>query len=92
MATRDHDDPQRARAAQATVQDDLAALGGSNIGSSSLTAVPGSSSAQDNVRPLSAGAAVPQAAEDESVRDDVAVTTTRAKRQMPSWLNIPYPT
>src|SRR5919204_4023000 len=88
MATRDRSNPQRARAAEATVQDDLAALGGSNIGASPMTAVPGSGAAQDNVRPLGAGAAAPRAADQESIRDDVAEATTRARFRVPGWFNI----
>lgn len=89
MATRNRTDVQKAQAARATIQDDLADPGASNFGTSPLTAVPGSSAAQDQVRPRAAGAAaVPQAADEESVRDDVAVTTTRSRRRMPSWLTI----
>src|SRR5690242_7863417 len=88
MATRDRTDPQKGRAAQATVQDNLAVPGASNIGASPLTGVPGSGAAQDNVRPLGAGAAAPQAADDESVRDDTAQASTRARFQAPSWLVI----
>src|SRR5438477_3807101 len=80
MATRDRTNPQRVRAAQATVQDDLAALGGSNIGASPLTAVPGSSAAQDNVRPLGAGT--------ERVSEGAALATARARFEMPSWFRI----
>src|SRR3954447_5439013 len=96
MATSHRTDPrgpgsdqgQKANAARATVQDDLAAVGGTNAGASPMTAVPGSSAAQDNVRPLSAGAAVPQAADEESIRDDVAAASTRARFRLPSWFTI----
>src|SRR5437870_5405405 len=75
-------------AAQATVQDDLATPGATNIGTSPLTAVPGPGAAQDSVRPVGVvpppemGEA-PQAAE-ESTRDDVAQTSTRAQLKAPS--------
>jgi peptide/nickel transport system permease protein len=52
MATRQRTDLQKVRGAQATMQDDLAAVGGSNIGASPMTAVPGSGAAQDDVRPI----------------------------------------
>ncbi|MFL5734308.1 MAG: ABC transporter permease [Chloroflexia bacterium] len=88
MATTNRDNLQKADAARATVQDDLADVGSTNVGASPLTAVPGSASAQDDVRPLDAGAAAPIAAEDESIRDDVAAATTRARFRVPSWFNI----
>jgi len=88
MATRDRRNPQRVRAAQATVQDDLAAVGGTNIGVSGLTAVPASAAAQDNVQPLGAGSAIPRGAADESVRDDVAAATTRWRLRVPGWFEV----
>jgi peptide/nickel transport system permease protein len=88
MATRDHSNPRKVGAARATVQDDLADLGGSNIGVSPMTAVPASGAAQDDVRPRGAGAAAPQTGDAESVRDDVALATTRARFHMPNWFTV----
>jgi len=74
------------------VQDDLATPGATNIGTSPLTAVPGPGAAQDSVRPVGVvpppemGEA-PQAAE-ESTRDDVAQTSTRAQLKAPSWFGV----
>jgi peptide/nickel transport system permease protein len=89
MATRDRTDSQKVQAAQATLRDAMAAPGGSNMGGSALSAVPGAGAAQDNVRPPGAGTApAPQAADTESVRDDTAQASTRARFQAPPWFRI----
>ena len=81
MATRNRTNLQKARAAEATMQDDLATPGaGSNIGTSTMTAVPGSGAAQDNVRPLGAVS--------ERARVEGAPASARARFQLPSWFAI----
>jgi peptide/nickel transport system permease protein len=87
MATQKQN-PQKVRGAQATREANLANVGGATIGASPLTAVPGSAVAQDSARPLSGGAAAPRAADDESVRDDNAVSSTLARLRVPGWFQV----
>ncbi|HEX6291897.1 MAG TPA: ABC transporter permease [Herpetosiphonaceae bacterium] len=76
-------------AAEATKQDQLADVGATTSGTSPLTSVPGSATANDDVQPLSgASAAVSAAATPDSVRDDVAASTTRARRRLPRWFDV----
>src|SRR5215213_8729447 len=81
--------PQPQRTANAAKQAQQADVGGTTIGTSGVTAVPGSITANDSVQPLSgATAAVPTSATPESMRDDVAESSTRARWRMPNWFNV----
>lgn len=68
-------------AAEATKQALLADVGGTTIGTSGLTSVPGSISANDSAQPL--GGTMP-----EAVHDDVAVSSTRARLRVPGWFDV----
>jgi peptide/nickel transport system permease protein len=77
------------QAASATKQAQLADVGGTTMGTSGITAVPGSITANDSAQPLSgATAAVPRAAMPEATRDDNAEASTRARWRMPNWFNV----
>ena len=67
--------------------DDIPAQGGTNQGTAPLTAVPAAVPGDEKAR-NGATAAAPQIGADESVRDDVAEATTKARFSMPSWFGI----
>jgi peptide/nickel transport system permease protein len=88
MAAQDHNLP-KIKAAEATKQDQLADVGATTAGTSPLTAVPGSATANDQVQPISgATAAVPATVTPEAVRDDSAVSSTRARLRVPRWFDV----
>lgn len=88
MAAQDHKLP-KLKSAEATKQDLSADVGATTSGTSGLTAVPGSATANDRVQPLSgATAAVSATATPEAVRDDVAVSSTRARWRPPRWFDV----
>ena len=75
--------------AQASKQDQLADVPATLQGSSALTSLPGSISANDDARPLSGGtAAVSGRVEPASTQDDNAQPSARSGLKMPRWVGV----
>src|SRR4029079_6872580 len=89
MARTENTDAEKLRNAQATLQDQSSLPVGINTGVSPLTTAPGTAVANDEVQPFGAGAAaVPGAADDESIKDDTATASTRWRFRVPGWFDV----
>lgn len=72
-------------AAEAVEEEQLADVGATTSGTSGITSVPGSISANDSVQPFEGSAAVGVGATPETVRDDAGQASTSWRRRLPNW-------